>query len=142
VTPDAVFQVCNPVAVAGWIALMSGLWNRQPVSAAARLGGTVVPLALSGVYLAALAVHLPGAPGGFSSLQGVADFFTNRWLLLAGWVHYLAFDLVVGAWEVRDANERGVPRLLVVPCLVLTFLFGPVGLLCYHGVRLRRARMS
>jgi len=31
----------------------------------------------------------------------VAQLFENRWLLLAGWVHYLAFDLFIGAWETR-----------------------------------------
>jgi hypothetical protein len=138
VTADALFGVCNLVAVGGWVALMVALWNRRPASLAATLGGTVIPLTLAAMYFALLASHIVGAPGGFSTLQAVADLFSNRWLLLAGWVHYLAFDLFIGAWEVRDANERGVPRLLVVPCLVLTFLFGPVGLLCYHGARLRR----
>ena len=138
-TADALFGVCNLVAVAGWLALMVALWNRRPASPAATLGGTVIPLTLAVMYFALVASHIIGAPGGFSTLQAVADLFSNRWLLLAGWVHYLAFDLFIGAWEVRDANERGVPRLFVVPCLVLTFLFGPVGLLCYYGVRLRRS---
>ena len=75
------------------------------------------------------------AEGGFSSLAGVAALFREPWLLLAGWVHYLAFDMLVGNWEVRDARSRGIPHLLVVPCLVLTFLFGPAGWLLYTGVR-------
>jgi hypothetical protein len=57
--------------------------------------------------------------------------FTDRWLVLAGWVHYLAFDLFIGSWQVRDARRNHVPFLLVLPCLVLTFLFGPIGLLLY-----------
>ena len=57
------------------------------------------------------------------------------WVLLAGWVHYLCFDLLVGCWEVRDARDRGVPYMLVIPCLVLTFMFGPAGWLLYQGVR-------
>jgi hypothetical protein len=43
-------------------------------------------------------------------------------------VHYLAFDLFVGSWEVRDAQRLGLPHGMVIPCLVLTFLFGPIGL--------------
>ncbi len=116
----------------------SGKRESRPASAAATFGGIVIPLSLAVVYAVVLASNIVGAPGGFSSLQEVAELFSKRWLLLAGWVHYLAFDLFIGAWEVRDATERGVPRLLVAPCLVLTFLFGPIGLLCYHGVRLRR----
>ena len=69
----------------------------------------------------------------------MATLFANPWLLLAGWIHYLAFDLFVGSWEVRDARERGIPHLLVVPCLVMTFLFGPAGWLLYALVRARRS---
>jgi len=29
-------------------------------------------------------------------------------VLLAGWTHYLAFDLFIGGWEVRDAQRRGI----------------------------------
>ena len=65
----------------------------------------------------------------------------DPWLLLAGWIHYLAFDLLVGAWEARDARERGIPHLFVVPSLILTFLFGPAGWLLYLGIR-SRARSS
>ncbi|HEU6452531.1 MAG TPA: ABA4-like family protein, partial [Gemmatimonadaceae bacterium] len=70
--------------------------------------------------------------------------FENPWALLAGWVHYLAFDLFVGGWEVRDAQRRGIPHLLVVPALVLTFLFGPGGLLLYLAIRslVRRKAVS
>ena len=59
----------------------------------------------------------------------------NPWLLLAGWLHYLAFDLLIGTWEVRDARERGIPHVVVVPCLVLTFMLGPAGWLLYLALR-------
>jgi hypothetical protein len=61
--------------------------------------------------------------------------FRNEYLLLAGWIHYLAFDLFIGSWQVRDAERNGVPHLAVVPCLVLTFLLGPTGLLLYLLIR-------
>jgi hypothetical protein len=70
-------------------------------------------------------------PGGFSSLEQVALLFSNRALLLAGWIHYLIFDLFTGSWESRDALAHGIPRWVVTPCLVLTFLLGPVGLAVY-----------
>jgi hypothetical protein len=60
-------------------------------------------------------------------------------LLLAGWVHYMAFDLFIGAWETRDARRAGVPHLMVVPCLILTFMLGPIGLLVYLALRAWRA---
>jgi len=57
--------------------------------------------------------------------------------LLAGWVHYLVLDLWVGSWEVEDAGRHAAPHALLLPCLVLTFLSGPVGLLAYLLLRLR-----
>ena len=75
------------------------------------------------------------SPGGFSSLAEVATLFSNPWLLLAGWLHYLAFDLLMGSWEVEDARERGIPHVMGVPCLLLTFLFGPAGWLLYMIMR-------
>jgi hypothetical protein len=99
------------------------------------LAGTIMPAIYAVLYILIAAATLPSADGSFASLDGVATLFTNRWLLLAGWLHYLAFDLLIGAWEARDARERGVPQLLLVPCLFLTLMFGPVGWLAYRGVR-------
>ena len=82
-----------------------------------------------------VAATLARSEGGFSSLAGVRALFDNPWGLLAGWTHYLAFDLFIGGWEVRDAQRRGVPHLLIVPALALTFLFGPAGLLLYLATR-------
>ncbi len=76
-----------------------------------------------------------GAQERAGSLDALARLFADRRALLAGWVHHLALDLFIGAFEVRDARRLGIPHLLVVPCLVLTFLPGPIGLLAYLGLR-------
>lgn len=102
----------------------------------------MIPLALAIVYSGLIATHWSGHRGGFATLSDVAELFTDRWLLLAGWVHYLAFDLFLGAWEVRDAAVERVPHWLVVPCLVATFLLGPFGLLAYCLVREARRLMA
>jgi len=62
--------------------------------------------------------------------------FTNQWATLAGWIHYLAFDLFVGSWEVKDSQSRGISHWFVIPCVILTFLLGPIGFLLYHILRL------
>jgi ABA DEFICIENT 4-like len=79
----------------------------------------------------------PRAEGGFSTLAGVSKLFEDPWVLLAGWLHYLAFDLLIGTWEARDSIERGVSRWLLVPCLFFTFMFGPMGWLAYMAARTR-----
>jgi hypothetical protein len=127
-TADQIFTIVNPLAALSWLVLIV-VPRRAPM-----VTGLVVPALFAGLYAALIVAHWSGADGGFSTLPDVARLFGNRWLLLAGWVHYLCFDLLVGTWEVQDARARGIPHLFVVPCLVLTFLFGPAGWLLYKGL--------
>jgi hypothetical protein len=136
-TPEQVFSAASSVALAGWILLIFGARTRW---AATLVTGVVIPLSLAALYSYLVAAHWGETKGGFGSLAEVAALFSNPWLLLAGWIHYLAFDLFIGSWEVRDARSHHVPLLAVVPCLVLTFLFGPAGLLVYFAVRFGRTR--
>ena len=131
-TADALFHLCGLTAFAGWCLLIVTGWSRKASRwVSSLISGFLLPALLSGVYLALIATHWRGHRGGFDSLHNVMLLFTDPWLVLAGWVHYLAFDLFIGSWEVRDAQRRGVPFWVVVPCLGLTFLFGPIGLLFY-----------
>ena len=131
-TPDQVFGICNLVALSGWLILIYAGRRRW---AAGLVSGYAIPLALGLLYIALVALHWGETPGGFGTLDGVASLFTNRWMLLAGWIHYLAFDLFIGSWQVRDARDKGVPHLLMLPALALTFLFGPAGLVLYVATR-------
>ena len=131
-TPELLFTLATWAVLPGWLLLV--LLPRWRWSA--RLVGSVlIPALLGGLYLALFARSFGSSEGGFGTLAEVRTLFENPWLLLAGWIHYLAFDLFVGAWEVRDAQRIGLHHLLVVPCLVLTLMFGPVGLLLYLVLR-------
>ena len=127
-TPEALFSIVNPIALVGWILLIVLPRQRWVANIAA---AWAIPGLLAIIYVVVIGTHIIGSPGGFSSLPDVATLFANPWLLLGGWIHYLAFDLFVGSWEARDARERGVPHLALMPCLLLTFLFGPAGWLLY-----------
>jgi hypothetical protein len=131
--PEQVFSAANALALVSWLLL--ALWPRRS-RVPHIVCGLVVPALLAAAYVALLASKWGSASGGFSSLAGVSALFSSPWLLLAGWIHYLAFDLLVGTWEVRDALARDIPHLLVVPCLALTFMFGPAGWLLYAALRL------
>lgn len=137
--PDALFQLSGPVAMAGWLALALTPLAPKLTQLAASL---VIPVILSLGYTALILAHWSGAEGGFGSLPDVMLLFTNPAVALAGWVHYLAFDLFVGAWEVRTARRAAIPHLMVLPCLLLTFLFGPIGLLAFLGLRLIHGRFT
>jgi hypothetical protein len=140
-TAEQIFSLCNKAALAGWLILVFAGRARWSVRWAAPLvTGVLIPALLAVIYTALIVVHWGESSGGFGSLAAVATLFSNHWLLLAGWVHYLAFDLFIGSWEVRDAERNGFSHLLVIPCLVLTFLFGPIGLLCYLILRTVKTR--
>jgi hypothetical protein len=128
---ETAFSIVNATALVAWIALML-LPGRRWVN---QLAVTSVAALFAAAYIAIIAPRWMTSPGGFSSLAAVATLFANPWLLLAGWIHYLAFDLLIGSWEVRDARGRGIPHLAVVPCLLLTFMFGPAGWLLYMAAR-------
>ena len=136
-TADLLFSIANAIAALGWLLLALLPGRRWIVDV---LCGRVLPGSFAVLYIAIVVMHFGSSDGGFDSLPQVSRLFNNPWLLLAGWLHYLAFDLFVGCWEVRDARERGISHWLVLPCLVLTFLFGPAGWLLYLVVRSVRGR--
>ena len=134
---EQVFSIANTTALLGWIVLAVFGPRRW---AAPLITGAILPLLFAVLYAALIAANFGKSQGGFGTLAGVGQLFSNPWLLLAGWVHYLAFDLFIGSWEVRDARSRGIAHWMVIPCLALTFFFGPVGLLLYFLLRVGKTR--
>ena len=114
-TPERLFSIVNPIALVGWILLI--VLPRQRW--AATIAAWAIPGLLAVAYVFVVATHIVGSPGGFSSLPAVATLFANPWLLLAGWIHYLAFDLFIGSWEARDAQRarRPAPGARAVPAV-------------------------
>jgi hypothetical protein len=139
--PDTVFRLANTAALLAWIALILSPPRRRWTPWVWRIAGRALPLALSGLYVALLAVHWRGQ-GGFGSIAEVRALFDVPGALVAGWVHYLAFDLFVGAWIAQRAAALGLPHWQVLPVLVLTFLFGPAGLLAFVLLRAWRRPAS
>src|SRR5262245_26616089 len=118
---DTIFSLSNMLALAGWLVLLgSPLFPKI----ADRISGLLIPTLFAVAYSGLILTFWFSAKGGFDSLDNVAALFQTRELLLAGWIHYLAFDLFVGTWIVRTARRAAVPFWLVVPSLALTFLFG------------------
>lgn len=135
-TAYQLFTLANLSVVPAWLLLaILPKWKWTRIIAAYAL-----PAALGLVYFLIMLQEFDLDGGGFGSLQEVSRLFQNPWMLLAGWIHYLAFDLFVGAWEVRDASRLNIPHAYVIPCLLLTFLAGPVGLLLYFIVRISVVR--
>lgn len=129
---EIVFTFTNVLALAGWLALL--LAPRAP-KFADKIAGIIIPALLAIAYLILAPVFFSLSDGGFDSLANVMVLFDNPQAVMAGWLHYLAFDLFIGAWQVRQARRIGIRHLVLLPALILTFLFGPIGLLVFFAIR-------
>ena len=121
-SPELLFDICNKFVLPAWALLMflpKWEWTKRIIFHA------WIPILLGVAYIYAFASGGPTPEGGgFGSLEQVMVLFASPHAALAGWIHYLAFDLFIGAWEVRDSQRNGVSHWLVIPCLILTFLGG------------------
>ena len=135
-SPHQLFPILNAIASLCWLVLAlappKSAWPRRVVLAAA------VALAMS--YAALIGAFITAGQGDFQSLSGVARLFEHPGLLLAGWAHYLCFDLLVGLWARDEAARIGLSRWWLLPCLFLIFMFGPIGWLAFLTARQLRLR--
>lgn len=135
---ELVFEVCNGVALTGWLLLL--LINPFFPGTERYVSGLIVAL-LCLLYGWLIWQSLtPADIGKMGSLDGVMQLFTQKEAVLAGWVHYLAFDLFTGCWISRNARRHQVPFAWVIPCLILCFLAGPLGWLLYSALRTLKTR--
>ena len=142
------FGLTNLIAMLGWAAL--ALLPRRPAILSLVLYGGVAMLcaAYLAMFIALTAnlvdpVRVAGTPAPDMrnySIAGIRGLFMSDGGIVVGWTHYLAFDLFVGLWIARDADNKGFSRLVQLPFLAVTLLAGPIGLVGWLVVRERRAR--
>ena len=132
-TPDAIFQYCSTLAMIGWLILIiiSPFWEGFDKF----LIGIVITLFAIVYTWLIVQTFNAGDFQKFGSLDGVMELFTNKTLVTAGWVHYLAFDLLTGIWMKKNSLIYNISHWILIPCLFLTFMLGPIGLLLYLIIR-------
>lgn len=131
-TPDAIFQVTNTLALISWILLL--IFPFKPLTTKLLIGISVSLLALTYAVLV-FQVLKPGDFQQFNSLEGISSLMSVPGAALVGWIHYLAFDLLAGLFIVNNAAKHGIKHLVLIPCLIGTFMLGPAGLLLYLIIR-------
>lgn len=128
---EGLFSLAGTIAGVSWLTLavtpFRWTWPKRVVG--------VAVFVLAAIYVALIVSFWSRGEGGFDSLSNVARLFEEPGLLLAGWVHYLAFDLLIGLWERGEAARLQIHRLALIPCLFLTFMFGPAGWLLFMAAR-------
>ncbi|UUY06645.1 DUF4281 domain-containing protein [Pseudomonas sp. J452] len=131
------FTLSSVIALLGWLALV--LLPGWAHTDALLLWGIVVLLVLIYAWLLAVALRQRPEPGtgrpGFFSLAGVLSLLRQPTAALAAWVHILAFDLMVGLYIRHEGALAGISHWALLPCYVLTLMFGPLGLLAFLLLR-------
>ena len=129
---ENVFLICNNLALVSWIILIFFTFWKNRDRFIFSIVIVLLAILYSWIMLSNFSAELLR---DFSTLDGISRLFTNKTLLLGGWIHYLAFDLFTGIYIMRNARENGVNHWIIVPALLLTFLLGPTGLLVYLVIK-------
>ena len=132
-----VYGIATKLALVGWALLLASLFIARIRHFAWPVAQFVLPALFGLLYVLMVwegraALHLPGS---FTTLPGIDALFDDPSALTAGWIHIMAMDLFAGAWMAQDGLARGVPKALLLLLLILTFAFGPSGLLLYILLR-------
>ena len=133
ISPDQWFGYASQLATLGWLMLIFLPRRIKPLFFIPQY---VIPFSLGLLYAGLALTTYFTNEGDYGSLTGVRTLFDNDQMLLAGWVHYLAFDLFIGAWIARNADDLCISRLLQGPILITTFMFGPIGLVLFLCMRM------
>jgi len=132
-TPSDVFSIANITAFFMWILMIV-----LPKWKATRflIDFKIIPIVLSVVYAFYIIQSILTGPSmDFGSLQAVMHLFTVEQAVLAGWLHYLVFDMLVGMWMLDKNKSLKIHQAIMAPCLIGTFMMGPVGFLLFMAVR-------
>lgn len=132
---ELVFSIAGLLSMLGWVLL---LLSPYIPNWSDRIAGFIIPGILSIGYLVILLFFSGQNDGGFGSFADVTQLFSNPEALMSGWIHFLAFDLFVGAWICRTGRNEKINFGVILPCLPITFMFGPAGFLLFSAVRLYR----
>ena len=133
----SIFSLGNSCILIAWILLI--FLPNWKYTQASILNGLIVLYSVVYVYLILKDIGDFRADS-FSSLANVKALFQNDNAVVAGWFHYLAFDLFVGAYIVRKGISIGISRWLYTLPLPFTFMFGPFGYLIFFIIKSAKTR--
>ena len=101
---------------------------------------------LSGVYIFVLyKSYLIGYDfdGNFSLYLGLNELsrlFEDHLYIMIFWTHFIAINLFIGGWIVKDSQKFAINKVLMAVPLIMTYLIGPLGLILYWIIRIFYAK--
>ena len=103
-------------------------------------------LILSGVYIFILyKSYLIGYDfdGNFSLYLGLNELsrlFEDHLYIMIFWTHFIAINLFIGGWIVKDSQKFSINKILMAVPLIVTYLICPIGLFLYLIIRIFYAK--
>ena len=103
-------------------------------------------LILSGVYTFILyKSYLTGYDfdGNFNLYLGLNELsrlFEDHLYIMIFWTHFIAINLFIGGWIVKDSQKFSINKVLLAIPLIVTYLIGPLGLFLYWIIRIFYAK--
>ena len=101
---------------------------------------------LSGAYILILyKSYLIGYDfdGNFSLYLGLSELsrlFEDHLYIMIFWTHFIAINLFIGGWIVKDSQKFSINKVLMAVPLIVTYLIGPIGLILYWIIRIFYAK--
>lgn len=123
-----IYTVINTCTAPIWLAMI--LLPRSALTARAVRLATPLYAALGATYVGLLASGWGGERVDFRDPESVRVGLGNPRGFLAGWAHYIAFDLFVGRWVWEQGLDKGRSTRVA---LLLTWMAGPAGLTLWLG---------
>jgi hypothetical protein len=129
---ETIFSIVNSIALISWIILL--IVPFRPITNKIILGVSVSLLCIAYAVLLFQTLQ-PADFQKFGTLEGITSLQSLPGAVLVGWIHYLAFDLMVGLFIANNAEKLGIRHIVILPALLATFMMGPAGLLLYLVIR-------
>mgnify|MGYP000253282945 FL=1 len=76
----------------------------------------------------------------YLGLSSVSELFRDDYYLLMFWTHFVAVNLFIGGWILKDAQKLYMNKILLAFPLIVTYLIGPIGLVFYWIIRIFYAK--
>lgn len=138
---NTLFLLANTIVMPAWFLL----WLAPSSTLTQKLiYSYLYPMVLGLSYTVLLLLSFANAGSfdadAFSTVEGLQAMFSSPGALVAGWMHYLLFDLFVGMWIARDALRLSIAQWVVFVPLFFTLMAGPFGLVLYLLIRWRYTR--
>ena len=81
--------------------------------------------------------------GNFSLYLGLSELsrlFEDHLYIMIFWTHFIAINLFIGGWIVKDSQKFSINKVLMAVPLIVTYLIGPIGLVLYWIIRIFYAK--